>query len=182
MAKEKKLDCVILGLLSHEALTGYEIKKRMDTTLHSFWGASYGSIYPTLNGLMKRGLAIQHMDASTKRQKIRYAITPQGHAYVKDWLKQPATIHEVRYEMLLKIFFGAELGAEQALKHIRAFQEDIQQELTALRAMEDILKACLQEDKAHSYYLLTVRFGIQTYQAYLAWCEEATSFLSEGGN
>lgn len=38
MATEKKLDCVILGLLSHEELTGYEIKKRMDTALKYFWG------------------------------------------------------------------------------------------------------------------------------------------------
>ena len=29
MANEKKLDCVILGLLSHEPMTGYEIKKRI---------------------------------------------------------------------------------------------------------------------------------------------------------
>ncbi len=28
MANEKKMDCVILGLLSHESLTGYEIKKK----------------------------------------------------------------------------------------------------------------------------------------------------------
>ena len=48
MAIEKKSDCVILGLLSHEDLTGYEIKKRMDTALKYFWGASYGSIYPAL--------------------------------------------------------------------------------------------------------------------------------------
>lgn len=54
MATEKKLDCVILGLLSHEDLTGYEIKKRMDTTLKYFWGASYGSIYPTLSELVRR--------------------------------------------------------------------------------------------------------------------------------
>ena len=33
MATEKKLDCVILGLLNHEELTGYEIKKRMDKAL-----------------------------------------------------------------------------------------------------------------------------------------------------
>ena len=52
MANEKKLDCVILGLLSHEELTGYEIKKRIDTTLKYFWGASYGSIYPTLSDLV----------------------------------------------------------------------------------------------------------------------------------
>ncbi len=48
MANEKKMDCVILGLLSHEELTGYEIKRRIDTTLKFFWSGSYGSIYPTL--------------------------------------------------------------------------------------------------------------------------------------
>ena len=55
MANEKKMDCVLLGLLSHEPLTGYEIKKRMDTTLKLFWNASYGSIYPTLNGMERDG-------------------------------------------------------------------------------------------------------------------------------
>ena len=49
MASEKKMDCVILGLLSNESMTGYEIKKRMDTTLKFFWSASFGSIYPTLS-------------------------------------------------------------------------------------------------------------------------------------
>ena len=52
MAVEKKIDCVILGLLSHEDLTGYEIKKRMDTALKYFWGASYGSIYPSLSEII----------------------------------------------------------------------------------------------------------------------------------
>lgn len=56
---EKKIDCVILGLLSHEELTGYEIKKRMDTTLKYFWSASYGSISPALNDLVHRGLAMK---------------------------------------------------------------------------------------------------------------------------
>lgn len=55
MANERKMDYVILGLLSHESLTGYEIKKQVDTSLKFFWGASYGSIYPTLNGLVNDG-------------------------------------------------------------------------------------------------------------------------------
>ena len=64
MATEKRLDYVILGLFSHEKLTGYEIKKRMDTALKYFWGASYGSIYPTLSDLVNRGLA-------TKRESTK---------------------------------------------------------------------------------------------------------------
>ena len=46
MAKERKIDMVILGLLSHEDLTGYEIKKRMDGAISFFWKGSFGNIYP----------------------------------------------------------------------------------------------------------------------------------------
>ena len=78
MANEKKIDCVILGLLSHEELTGYEIKKRMDTTLKYFWSASYGSIYPALNDLVHRGLAAKREDTNSKRKKLIYTITEPG--------------------------------------------------------------------------------------------------------
>ncbi len=39
MGRENKTSYVILGLLSHEDLTGYEIKKRIDSTLNYFWSA-----------------------------------------------------------------------------------------------------------------------------------------------
>ncbi len=37
MAHAKNNDCVILGLLSHTPMTGYEIKKRMEATMKYFW-------------------------------------------------------------------------------------------------------------------------------------------------
>ena len=108
MANEKKIDCVILGLLSHEELTGYEIKKRMDTTLKYFWSASYGSIYPALSDLVNRGLATKREDSENKRNKRIYTITDEGRSYLKKWLTLPVEKDELRYETLLKIFFGNE--------------------------------------------------------------------------
>lgn len=75
MAKEKKMDQVILGLLSHESMTGYEIKKRMDTTLKLFWNASYGSIYPTLNALEKDKKVTKVETTENGRDKVTYTIT-----------------------------------------------------------------------------------------------------------
>ena len=37
MAKDRKIDLVILGLLSHEDLTGYDIKKHIDGAINFFW-------------------------------------------------------------------------------------------------------------------------------------------------
>ncbi len=177
MAAEKKLDCVILGLLSHEELTGYEIKKRMDTALKYFWGASYGSIYPTLSDLVARGLADRREDKENKRNKLIYTITDSGREYLRRWLKTPAERDELRYETLLKLFFGKEQGAEQAKTHIEAFREKTEKELAYLLKAKQALTDCLDEDDTHRYYLLTVEFGIKAFRAYLEWCEEAGEVL-----
>lgn len=177
MATEKKLDCVILGLLSHEELTGYEIKKRMDTALKYFWGASYGSIYPTLSGLVDRGLATKKSDRGNARNKWIYTITEAGRHYLSDWLRLPAERDELRYETLLKLFFGSGAGASQAKLHVEAFEEKIEKEIPYLLGAEETLKKCMDHDQAHKYYLLTVKFGIQTYRAYLQWCKEAKELL-----
>lgn len=180
MAIEKKIDYVILGLLSHEDLTGYEIKKRMDTSLKYFWGASYGSIYPALSDLVERGLANKRDGAENKRNKIIYSITEEGRIYLKEWLKIPAEKDDLRYETLLKLFFGNEGGKLQAIAHIDAFQEKIEGELSYLRGAADTLRNNIDVDDTHKYYLLTVEFGMKTYRAYLEWCEEAKEILGEG--
>ncbi|HAX51523.1 PadR family transcriptional regulator [Muricomes intestini] len=177
MATEKKLDCVILGLLSHEELTGYEIKKRMDTALKYFWGASYGSIYPTLSDLVSRGLATKKESTENKRNKQIYTITDKGHKYLKQWLALPVEKDELRYETLLKLFFGNDVGPLQTIEHITAFQDKIEKEIPYLLEAEKALKNCLNDDATHKYYLLTVEFGIKTYHAYLEWCKEAKEFL-----
>lgn len=180
MANEKKIDCVILGLLSHEELTGYEIKKRMDTTLKYFWSASYGSIYPALNDLVNRGLATKREDIESKRNKLIYTITENGRDYLKKWLTLPIEKDELRYETLLKLFFGNEKGEEQAIIHIEAFEKKILEDLLDLLRAETILNKSLNDESAHKYYLITVEFGVKTYQTYLEWCKEAKKLL-EGG-
>lgn len=179
MATEKKIDCVILGLLSHEDLTGYEIKKRMDTTLKYFWGASYGSIYPALSDLVGRGLATKRDGAENKRNKLIYSITEEGRKYLKEWVALPVEKDELRYETLLKLFFGKEGGPLQAESHIDAFQKKIEEELPYLIGAADTLRENRKQDDAHKYYLLTVEFGIKTYRAYLEWCEEAKAMLNK---
>ena len=89
----------------------------------------------------------------------------------------PVEKDELRYETLLKLFFGNEQGPEQAISHISAFQKKIENELPCLLAAEKALKEALSEDDTHKYYLLTVEFGIKTYRTYLEWCEEAKKVM-----
>lgn len=176
MASEKKMDQVILGLLSHEPMTGYEIKKRMDTTLKFFWNASYGSIYPTLNTLEKEKKVTKVETTENGRDKATYSITEVGKNSLKEWLALPVIKDELRYETLLKLFFGSEVGKEITVDHIEAFEEKIKKELPFLKASVKQLKE-LNQEEAHQYYMLTALFGEKVFETYLDWCKEAKAIL-----
>lgn len=176
MANDKKMDQVILGLLSHESLTGYEIKKRIDTMLKYFWSGSYGSIYPTLSALVTDGLVTKNETVENGRDKIIYTITDAGRHHLKEWLAIPVTKDELRYETLLKLFFGSVAGTKISLEHIENFEEKIKNELIILRGAVMSLEGILQ-DGDHKYYFLTALFGVKAYEAYLDWCDEAKKIL-----
>ena len=179
MANDKKMDCVILGLLSHESLTGYEIKKRMDTALKYFWRASYGSIYPTLNKLEQDKMVSKYETKENGRDKIIYTITESGRDNLKQWLKAPTVKNELRYETLLKLFFGSEIGPVETAAHIDIFENKAKVELPMLKTMVTNLEKIKDTEEAHLYYLLTAKFGVKVYEAYVEWCEEAKHILKE---
>ena len=181
MAREKKLDYVILGLLTHEDLTGYEIKKRIDGSLRYFFNASFGSIYPSLTQLEDMGCVISSPSFDQSRGKIVYSITDSGRERLLHWLRSDTEKNELRYETLLKLFFGKEAGPYLTRDMIARFEADIRKELKTLRMFANGLMSHLDDD-SHFYYYLTVKFGIKTYEAYIIWCQEAKELLESREN
>ncbi|MCL1802019.1 MAG: PadR family transcriptional regulator [Eubacteriaceae bacterium] len=184
MATEKKLDVVILGLLSHENMSGYDIKKRIENSLSLFWGASYGSIYPTLKELVNKGLATRADELDKGREKAVYSITDRGKKHLASWLEQPASRDEIRYESLLKVFFGSQAGTKQAIEHIQRLEANAKVELGNIKSSIANLEAVLDSDENHLYYLLTAKFGEMFYTACIDWCCKSNEILEKigGGN
>ena len=180
MSKENKTSFVILGLLSHEPMTGYDIKKRIDASLKYFWSASFGSIYPALADLEKKKYVTkQNMPNEKGREKIIYEITEEGRQCLAQWLRQPIEKDELRYETILKLFFGKEAGSQVSLEHIDAFEHKIAKELPVLQGIVELLGNLPEEDGTHLYYRLSAKFGVKIYQAYLEWAEETRAELKQ---
>jgi len=173
MANEKKIDLVILGFLHHEPMTGYDIKKRIDNELKYFFNGSFGSIYPALNSLEREAYITKQEVSDSGRGKIVYDITERGEQYLNDWLKQQTSKDELRYETLLKIFFGASVDKEYILMQIESFEQKTLENLKMLQYFEKNLEEVIGESEDHLYFLLTVRFGIETYKGQLNWCKYA---------
>jgi DNA-binding PadR family transcriptional regulator len=176
MASEKKIDYVLLGMLSHEGLTGYDIKKRFEQRFKFFYNASFGSIYPALAKLEEEGMIVSKSLEDNGRERIVYTITEEGKQTLCSWLEKPVIKDELRYETLIKLFFGKEVGADVTIKHIKEFQMKIQNELQFLKGCAKQLEKH-SEDSTHLYYLLTVNFGVKSYESYLEWCDEAINIL-----
>ena len=177
--KDRKIDYVILGLLSHEPLSGYDIKKRIDGTISFFWKGSFGSIYPSLAAMESEGLVVKNeADGSGGREKYRYSITESGKRSLVDWLESSKAANDLKYESILKIFFGSAAGAEQTIRNIQDFEQEIRQSLEILKLYKSNLENA-PDEKEHVYYYLTVLFGIRAYESYLEWCKEAVETLRE---
>ena len=95
----------------------------VDNTTRFFWAASYGQIYPELKRLSEAGL-VEGIDAPRgDRKRTVYAITADGEAELKDWLRQPPETAEMREEGLLKLFFAGVLPPEEAAETLRSMRE-----------------------------------------------------------
>jgi PadR family transcriptional regulator AphA len=156
---------VILGMVSREARSGYEIKAAVDNSTRFFWAASYGQIYPELKRLSEAGL-IEGVDASRgERKRTVYAITNAGMAALTDWLRQPPQTSEMREEGLLKLFFADVLPTEDAIATLQVMRERRLELAAQLRGMEPMT---LEKDP---FSLMVLQGGIEFNEWFADWCE-----------
>jgi len=160
---------VILGMVSREPRSGYEIKALVDNTTRFFWAASYGQIYPELRRLSEAGL-IEGMDAPRgERKRTVYAITADGEEELKAWLREPPQTFEMREEGLLKLFFAGVLDREEAAMTLREMGEYRRGVVERLRALEPMAKE-KDAEMADPFPLLVLRGGIEFNEWFADWC------------
>lgn len=129
------LKYVLLGALSYQPLTGYQLKQFVDQSAKHFWFAQTSQIYRTLDGLEKEGLLHSEIQAQQERPDRRlYVITPAGSADLNDWLIQPMTeIEPTKDSLLVRLFFSSKLDKETVLMQLRLQRSLHQQQLNMFR-------------------------------------------------
>ncbi len=118
-----------LGVLTERDQTGYEIKQHFEDAFSHFFVAGYGSIYPALADLTKRGLVDCTSIAQVKRpDKKVYSITPRGRDALVEELMKTSPRHKIRSEFLVLMYFAHLLPVE----HIAALADEMIAHWTAL--------------------------------------------------
>lgn len=96
-----------LGVLTERDLTGYEIKQHFEESFSHFFVAGYGSIYPALADLTRRGLVeCTSVLQEKKPDKKVYSLTSTGREALIDELMSTPPRHKVRSEFLVLMVFA----------------------------------------------------------------------------
>ena len=177
--RESRTRYAVLGALSIEPMSGYQIKEELGHSIGHFWNEGYGQIYPTLKQLAAEGRVTSRVEPGRgKPARHVYTLTPAGWDELRDWLARPvATMQPGRNELLLKLFFGRHAPAGTNLEQVRR-QRAL---LTGLVAQYEAIEAELNAQTApdQPYWLITLRYGLHVSRAALAWSDETMTRLAE---
>jgi len=170
----------LLGFLTWGPMSGYDLKKIIDGSVRNFWSESYGQIYPTLKRLLERGLVTRSDESGDgARKRHVYAITDAGRDELQRWLETAPEQQPPRVEILLKLFFGSELGLDGATEYIEMHRAEAVDELQRYAELRPALEAAAANQRAPRFWLMTLRYGERKAEATLAWCEETLAELAQ---
>ena len=168
---------VLLGLLTIQPMSGYDLGSLIRTSVGHFWRESYGQIYPNLNRLAAEGL----VTAKTERQKGKpdrriYSITVKGREQLAKWLAVEPQPEIPRNELLLKLFFGAQVAPEIPIGYLERMVEEERTLLEQFKQAEREIAADKQYPGS-PFWKMTARFGQLELEAHVRWAKETMAEL-----
>ena len=122
----------ILGLLSIQPFTTYELAQQMDRTLSWFWPRAASMIYEEPKKLVTSGLATSQVTFTGKRRSTVYEITDEGRASLRDWLGTPAAGMRMEFEAMLKVAFADASDVTQLRAAVREIRADAEARLAEI--------------------------------------------------
>ncbi len=176
--RESRTRYVVLGMLTIEPMSGYDLHETIERTVGHFWKEGYGRLYPTLTALTAEGLVEGRVTQGRGPRRTIHHLTDAGWNELRRWLAtHPGPPQPGRDDLLLQIFFARHADAGPLAHSVRRRREVTVGLLTRYEAIEAELRRDPSPDA--SAWWLTVRHGIHLARASIAWCDEALDMLPE---
>jgi len=174
------LELAVLGLLHQAPMHGYELRKRLATSLGAFRAFSYGSLYPCLKSLVAQGLIVEDTDSSVdgslgsaarpltaKRAKIVYRLTADGKEHLQNLLSEagPAAWEDENFGVHFA-FFG-QTDADVRLRILEGRRSRLEERLENVRS-----SARRASDRLDTYTLELQQHGLESVEREVRWLNE----------
>lgn len=164
------LELAILGLLKERPMHGYELRKQLGQKLGLFWTVSFGSLYPTLKKLERRGVVEKvTSDADDRpRRKQEYRITAAGEDNFLVLLGESGANSWEEEKFPLRLAFFRYLRPEIRLRLLERRRTYLEDRLAqGERALQRALRL-----RADTYTVALMRHGVNGINHDIGWLDE----------
>lgn len=170
----------ILGLLSGQPLTGYDLKKIIAESDVFYWSGNNNQIYNSLVSLHKQELVTQQVQyqESLPAKKI-YTITEQGRGALRKWLLSNPELPEVRSSFLIQLAFADALSAQELDALLGNYEAELAVQLRMRQAQADRPPAAPKQNRRERYLWEKITANlVNAYQNELDWVREVRQGLT----
>ena len=175
----RNLKYALLGMLSQESMTGYELMQEFETSLTEFWHAKHSQIYPELKKLTDEGMIEYSVEISGNvLEKKVYTITEAGREDFLEWLAKDEPMQPTPKDIFrLRMFFSNQLETKQCLKLLESQLTQHEARLAQLKKDTGKFGITLAKHTPEFYDALVLRGAILREESYCQWLKECIDSL-----
>lgn len=164
------LELAVLGSLHESPMHGYELRKRLSSQLGAFRALSYGSLYPCLKELLRKGWITESTDAASggaRRSKIVYQLTAEGKEHFQALLADagPAAWDDETFGVRFA-FFGR-TDADTRMRILMGRRGRLEERLEALRG-----SVTRTRERLDDYTAALHQHGLESVEREVRWLNE----------
>jgi PadR family transcriptional regulator, regulatory protein AphA len=176
------LKFAMLGYVSWQPFSGYDLKKLIASSPAMYWSGNNNQIYKTLVQLHAEGLVtteVQQQEHLPARKV--YTITEQGRAELKQWALTEPELPELRNAFLVQLAWADQLAAAELGELIERYRHAVDMQLLMLREHQrrrDIIHPA-RTPREQLLWDMIAENQAMAYANELAWVEKLCTSLGE---
>jgi len=174
MASAVSVRHFILGLLTQQPMSGYDIKCFLKSLSWLIDSPSFGSLYPALHALLENGLVtVEVIPRQDKPPRKIYDITEAGRQVLQEWIDQPVASGASLKAFLMRLTLASNLSHASLVAHL---QRRCAQVTAHQLALEQAAKT--MDESVDLGERLALGYGLALAAAELTWLDSTLDRLS----
>ncbi|WP_037911404.1 PadR family transcriptional regulator [Actinacidiphila yeochonensis] len=170
------LEFAILGLLRESPMHGYELRKRLNTSLGVFRAFSYGSLYPCLKTLLTQGWLTEETapdsdplttPLSGRRAKIVYRLTASGKEHFEELLAHSGPDAWEDEHFAARFAFFGQTSKDVRMRVLEGRRSRLEERLERMSA-----SLARTRERLDDYTLELQRHGMESVEREVRWLNE----------
>lgn len=173
-ARSVSLRHFILGLLTQQSMSGYDIRQVLRSMGWLVGNPSFGSLYPALHALLEDGGVTVDVDARPgKPSRKIYSITDAGRQTFQEWIDQPVGPYASARAFVMRLILADNFSRAGLITQLHQRRAQVAAHCASLN------QTAAQEDERSLGQRLALDYGLALATTELAWLDNILNRLSQ---